>query len=566
MNLKLLICLGVVSLLTACRSYDVSSLIIQDDLKRQIAAGNLRLRIEDEQVPFVADLLLDEDPLIRFAALKIMENNRRREFLNPLLETTLDEDEWVAAEAFHILESYPEWTVTFLEENLAQFGDLLCLNSLSVLESLDRETTPSAVVKLFSTDSERKKNGAARTLAALIDLDDPFMTALRESDDEAMRAGFYRIVAHYGESTLIPLLFQGIGDGSSDVWGACVSGIYGFGEEALPFVDRYIGSDDYLMNLSCLQILEVIQSDRSLPLLLSYYENPNQLLAQKAAIIVKSYGESALDKLEAYLPTDNLTANRLGLWTLREINAPRSLPLYLTLLEEKDSRLENDLILCLDARGPEIFPQLHRFIKDTDERTGVLLLSFLIARQDPNVNRYLLSSFYLIARTEDEPFYRYLDEADLETDTLHDFRSLREAREWGASITRAGYEENRYFLNYIERNRLINEGDILLEKSLKLRRESLAEGDKEKERESRELYADFDRISDLVKRLEDRMKDLPEGEQQRGIKLIASYETSRQAVVDIWLGISPRYRELARLVYDDMGLDMNALLHGVSRS
>ena len=93
------------------------------------------------------------------------------------------------------------------------------------------------------------------------------------------RAGYYRIVGHYGETTLIPLLFDGISDPSPDVWGACISSIYEFGEKAFPFVDRYIQSGDYLMSLSCLQILEAIKSEKSLPMLISFYGNANRMLA-----------------------------------------------------------------------------------------------------------------------------------------------------------------------------------------------------------------------------------------------------------------------------------------------
>jgi HEAT repeat protein len=215
---KILFFLGVIFMLMACRSYDISSLIIQDDLKRQIAAGNLRIRIDKGEVPFVVDLLLDEDPLIRFAALKIMENNRWEDFLFPLLETTLDEDSRVSAEAFRILEAYPDWTMTFLEENLSQTGDLLCLNSLHVLEKFDSPSTINAMVDLFSSESERKKNGAAQSLSKLTTLNGNLMTSLKESDEDYLRAGYYRIIAHYGESTLIPLLFEGINDSSNNVW------------------------------------------------------------------------------------------------------------------------------------------------------------------------------------------------------------------------------------------------------------------------------------------------------------------------------------------------------------
>ena len=62
------------------------------------------------------------NPLVRLAALKVMENNQYDDFLNPLLETTLDEDSRVSREAYRILKAYPDWTLTFLEQNLPDMG------------------------------------------------------------------------------------------------------------------------------------------------------------------------------------------------------------------------------------------------------------------------------------------------------------------------------------------------------------------------------------------------------------------------------------------------------------
>jgi HEAT repeat protein len=562
---KILFFLGVIFMLMACRSYDISSLIIQDDLKRQIAAGNLRIRIDKGEVPFVVDLLLDEDPLIRFAALKIMENNRWEDFLFPLLETTLDEDSRVSAEAFRILEAYPDWTMTFLEENLSQTGDLLCLNSLHVLEKFDSPSTINAMVDLFSSESERKKNGAAQSLSKLTTLNGNLMTSLKESDEDYLRAGYYRIIAHYGESTLIPLLFEGINDSSNNVWGACISGIYSFGEEALPYVDRQIKSNDYLMQLSCLQILEVIKSEQSLPLLLSFYSNPNQLLAQKAAIIVKSYGEAAVPSLIEILPSENNMTDRLALWSLREINSLQALPLYLDLMDLNDPALTPDVLLALNALGKDIYPALQRHMETADPAVAVTLLRFLIERGDLSITESDTCSYYLITGIRESLFESFLDIKEIGREIAVDFRALREALAYGDTLRKVSQGDNLYFSLYREAGNLRNRAENNLQESLRLRREYLKTKDQTLLEKSSDLFKLYEADTSLVREKEKEMTNLPETVQKSGEKLIFDYLKARRTVVDIWLGISPRYRSLADLVYQDLNVDINELIQEVSR-
>ena len=552
--------------LAACRSYDISTLIVQEDLKRQIAAGNLRFRIEEEQIPYVADLLLDEDPLIRLAALNIMENNRYDDFLTPILETTLDEDERVKKEAFRIMEAHPDWTRLFLEENLSTLGDHLCLNALQILTDIGDVSSREAMVGLFASESDRKKNGAAKVLSGQVTLNSPLMEELKNSEDPSLRAGYYRIIGHYNEPTLIPLLFEGIKDENPDVWGACISAIYQFGEKAFPFVDRYIHSGDYLMSLSCLQILEAIKSEKSLPLLISFYGDSNRLLAQRAAIIVQSYGETAVSYLGEGIRDGEEYNNRLILWTLREINSPSALPLYLTLLDLRDPVLEGDILLSLNSLGEEIWEELQKHIRTAEPEVAVELVSLLAQEGDPDLTEDDICSFYLISSVDPDIFESYFSLAGVENETDQDFRSLKRALELGGIFTESLSGENRYFQGYREILDWQDEADRALENALKLRRQAMA-GDEdgtlqEASERNRRIY---DGLTERIRDREASLDRLPLAEQKEGEDLIFRYLDARREAVDIWVGISPRYRNLARLIYQELDEDIEEMIKDVSR-
>ena len=553
-----LLLLPVLLLSGACRSYDISSLISQDELKRQIAAGNLRVRVPEEQIPFVADMLLDEDPLVRLAALKLMENNRYDDFLNPLLETTLDEDSRVSREAYRILKAYPDWTLTFLEKNLPDMGDLLCLNALTVLAELDAPTSRAAMVALFDSDSDRKKNGAAKTLSSLVTLNDPLMEELKSSEDPSRRAGYYRIVGHYGETTLIPLLFDGISDPSPDVWGACISSIYAFGEKAFPFVDRYIQSGDYLMSLSCLQILEAIKSEKSLPMLISFYGNANRMLAQRAAIIVQTYGEAAIPYLGEGIEPGKDYGNRLILWTMREINSPLALTWYLEQLDRRDPALESDLLLSLTSLGESVQPALRAHAGSADPYVAKQLVAMLAEEGDKALVDDRTCSYYLISSLDEEAFSSYFTLSGVGPVVEEDFRQLRRVRDLDRIIRDAEEGNNRYFLAYREILSLQDKADEALKNSLKSRRESLAA-------ESARLMGEYESLKAQIALKESQMDNLPQGEQKTGEEQIFRYLDARREAVDIWIRISPRFRDVAQLVYNDMDQNVDTMMAELTR-
>ena len=552
--------------LAACRSYDISTLIFQEDLKRQIAAGNLRFRIEEEQIPYVSDLLLDEDPLVRLAALNIMENNRYDDFLFPILETTLDEDDRVNKEAFRILEDHPDWTRLFLEENLETMGDHLCLNALQILSAIGEVASREAIVELFHSESDRKKNGAAKVLAGKVALENPLMDELKNSEDPSYRAGYYRIVGHYGEPTLIPLLFEGISDESPDVWGACISSIYQFGEEAFPFVDRYIRSGDYLMSLSCLQILEAVKSEASLPLLISFYADSNRLLAQKAAIIVQSYGEAAVPFLGKGIMDGEDYNNRLILWTLREINSPAALPLYLTLLDLKDPVLEEDLQLSLLSLGEGVREELRNHVQNADPHVAVTLVALLVREGDPLIIKDDACSFYLISAVEEDLFDGYFSLAGIDRETEQDFRDLKRVLELRGILSESFSGENRYFQGYREILELENEANRAMESALKMRRQAMGGDEEGALREAGDRYRRiYEELDGRIQNREAALARLPLSEQKEGEELIFRYLDAREEVVDIWTGISPRYRSLARLVFNELDDDIEDIIKDVSR-
>ncbi|MDC7222638.1 MAG: HEAT repeat domain-containing protein [Spirochaetales bacterium] len=567
MKEKMSLLLAVLMLVSACRSYDISALIYQEDIKKQIAAGYLKIRIEEDQIPYVSDLLLDEDPLIRLAALKIMESNRYEEFLTPLLETTLDEDDKVSAEAYRILEEYPDWTLDFLEGSLETLGDLLCLNALQVLADMGNESSREFIVALFDSGSDRKKNGAARILAGMVDLESPLVEELRTSPLPSHRAGYYRIVGHYGDPSLIPLLFEGIGDDSPDVWGACISAIYRFGEDSFPYVDRYIRSGDYLMSLSCLQILEAVKSEKSLPLLISFYTDSNRLLAQKAAIIVQSYGEGAVPYLGEGIREGEDYNNRLILWTLREINSSQALPLYLELLDLQDPVLQEDLLSSLSALGEPVRDEIRTHIHQADPAVAAALVSLLAEDGDSLLLDDERCAYYLISRVSDRVFDNYFPMSGVEKEAEEDFRSLKRALELNRVLRASLNGENRYFRAYRELLLLRDRADRTLERALELRRESLS-ADDEGELASLSAYSmdEYDRLSREIEAKENELDRLPLSEQKEGEELIFRYLDTRRELVDIWIGISPRFRSLARRIYDELVEDIDDILRDVSRS
>lgn len=531
--------------ITACRSYDISILIYQDEVKKQIAAGNLRVRVNEEQIPYVADLLLDEDPLIRLAALKIMENNRYDDFLVPLLETTLDEDDLVSTEAFRILEAYPDWTLLFLEESLEGLGDLLCLNALKALATIGELSSRQVMISLFSSESDRKKNGAARTLAGLVELESPLMWELIHSEDPFDRAGYYRIVGHYGDSSLIPLLFEGLGDEDPQVWGACISAIYQFGEEALPYVDENIHSEDYLMSLSCLQILEAIKSEESLPLLISFYTNTNHRLVQKAAIIVKSYGARAVPYLSEGIREGDDYNNRIILWTLREINSPLALPLYLKLLDLQVPVLEEDILTSLSALGKEVWDDLRLHVSEADDEVAVTLVSLLAGEGDLGLIDDETCAFYLISRVDSQDFDVYFPMSGAGEEVEEDFRSLKRALVLNRVINVSLNSSNRYFTGYRDLLQREKEADEALEQSLKLRRQGDSEG-------SARLMDQYESLSRKMDFMESALDRLPLEEQKAGEELILQYLEAQEELTDIRIAISPRFRGLADRIYNEL--------------
>jgi HEAT repeat protein len=558
--------LAVLILLSACQSYDIFTLIYQDDIKKQIAAGSLRIRVEEEQIPYVSDLLLDRDPLIRLAALKIMETNPYEDFLNPLLETTLDEDDRVSGEAYRILEAYPDWTLTFLEENLDTMGDLLCLNALDILTILGEPTSREAIIGLFNSSSDRKKNGAARTLAGMVELESPLMLELKSSPDASRRSGYYRIVGHYGDSTLIPLLFEGIKDESPDVWGACISAIYQFGEDSFPYVDRYIHTGDYLMSISCLQILEAVKSEKSLPLLLSFYTDTNRLLAQKAAIIVKSYGEIAIPYLRKGITEEEDYQNRLILWTLREIHSPEALPLYLELLDLQDPVLHGDILLSLSSLGESIWKDLRHHVNDAVPAVGLSLVSLLVDEGDLELLEDTRCAYYFISRIPRDDFEDFFLIHDVENEVEEDFTNLRKALELNGTLKEILFSSNRYFKAYRELLTLQSERDLSLEYALKFRRESIKAGnDDSLMARSEHFMSNYEKFDREVDDKEVELDRLPLGEQKVGEELIFRYLDTRREIVEIWIGISPRFRVLAQLVYNDFAEDIDDMLKEVSK-
>lgn len=545
---------------------DITSLVSQEEFKRQIAAGNLRVRVPEEQIPFVSDMLLDEDPLVRLAALKVMENNRYEDFLYPLLETTLDEDSRVSREAYRILRAYPDWTVPFLEANLDEMGDLLCLNALTVLSGERRETSLEAMIGLFESESDRKKNGAAENLAEWVALDDPLMAELKSSENPSRRAGYYRIVGHYNQTTLLPLLFEGIGDPSPDVWGACISSITQFGEKAFPFVDRYIQSGDYLMSLSCLQILEAIKSEKSLPMLLSFYGNTNRMLAQRAAIIVQTYGETAVPYLGGGIEPGQDYRNRLILWTLREINSPAALTYYLNLLDRNDPVLQPDLLLSLSALGEGVQSDLRNHAASASPRVASLLVTLLAEEGDRALVDDRVCSYYLITTVDDSVFSSYFTLSGVGPVVEEDFRNLRRVLALNGTLKEAEEGDNRYFAAYRDILTLQERAEDALKSSLKLRRDSLtAGGDKDLLASSGRYMAEYEDLTAQIERKERDMDRLPQAEQKAGEDQIFRYLDARKEAVDIWIRISPRFREVAQLVFNELDENVDTMMAELTR-
>jgi len=566
-------------LLTGCQSWDLSDPDLRQSLVQPINEGNFLIKLDDEDIPYLVEMLRDSDPQTRLAALHLAEYNLRESLFTPILEAALDEYSQVSDEALAILLRFSDYFFPWAVNNLNQLDYEILLPTLGLISQENYVQAWPAVKELFWQESKAVNRLAAQTMAQLTYSDDEILEEMRVSEDPVARKAYYQTLYYFDNPDLIPRIIEGLDDSNPQVWGMCVTLLYNYGKRVIPYLQQQLEKKEYRLSLAVMQILEKIRIPEGIPLLIELSGSEYQTISQRSAIQLQVYGSEVFPFFMDAIPKASETQLRGFLWVLDHLEEPEKIAAYSAIIDRNISWATQQALEGLGAFGMDAWEQIRPKILTGGTPMNYQILQFLRNQGDPQLivdlsgNLQKDYAYFLILSSTTQQLTLYLDKAEIperySREILMIHRASEDARRWENLLqvqdnqeeeeSETGEQGLSYLNIYFQWEETRIQAKEKRREARDVNQQYFENYDRELLVKSRELRAESDRLDNEAQLLKQQLESL-ESIDQQGKEQLDQWLEIRQNLTDIWRNLSPSFRSLGELIYRRWGVEPEELL------
>lgn len=559
-------------ILTACQSWDLSDPLLQSALADSILNEGSRVRIRDKDYPFLIEMIEDPEPRIRLTGLKLAEYNLRTDLFIPILGATLDEFPEVSDEARAILNRQGDFFLPWVSPQLKYLDYEILLPALGIIVESSYQESIFYIMELYEMESRAISRAASEAMAGLVEPEDPRLTDLQNREETIYRAAYYQILSYYENPALIPLILQGLEDENTTVRGIAVTSLYGFRDQAIPYLKEAMDNLTLPLAQAIIQFMEQTSIPRGIPLLIGLLDSDYRVLSQRSAILMVHYNELSLPYIETALEQVSEESLPALFWVLDRIDSPKVIPLYTRLLQNENQKIWVPATEGLRRLGKPAWSDLRSVLRITQGQPFYRILALLREQGDPELLagtsgilnqewalQMILSSSYNQIET-------YLNKSGQMNRYGRETLLLKEAAQLASSVqTRENPPETEeedpfvYQELYKSWEKLLDQANLLEIRARESNQSFFSTGDPEKLKQSKNLREESDALKEEARLLENRLELLKERSPEDR-EAIDQYLRQKDRLAEIWQSLSPSFKELGNRIYRIWGMDGESLL------
>lgn len=543
---------------------------LQEQIVDRILAG-AEYRVREEDIPHIRTLMQDDRDDYRLAGLMLALESGNEALYPDIVQAALVENPKTSMLALGKIQSM--WTEFYpLAMNLLRDANPQVRSSgLFLLSRLGGDDKVPIIIDFFADVDADVRNQASLAIWKIADNENALLRKALSSANELVAATAYRTLGYFANMDDIEILVDGFSSSTARIRHEAQLAVLKFGEDALPELHATASDSQnaYRVRLSALDVIGGLRSTVSLPFLMELFDDEDGRIVEKAQAVLGTYGSEAVPAL-ARLYANSAKENRIkALRLMGEIGSSSALPFLAGALGDQSEPVRLVAISSLELYGREAWPAVQKQLSGDDSAGVDTALDYLMNQVDPwlvdgDEGRVNIDALYLMltskSREEIELFLKSGSVTRLKEETI---LALKDVWDLGPSFIELELLNMRgtdiYLYNWRQRELLLAASRQALEDSFDALHDYFVSESQFDLRRSKELREKSGNLEDKAREHERVIESMTEEERIGGEERKVRYEEIRDFLVQTWEFAVPQMRDLAARVYEERGLDAEAL-------
>lgn len=561
------------ALIISCSS--TNDLVLDDPAFRhdmvEAAIAGEEFNITPEDYPEIRGLFADDRSSYRLAGVILAAQTGDDMFLPLIAIAALDPEPEVSSKALEMMQADPEAYRPTLREMLADDDRDIRVGAIRLLAETGDEDQVPLLISLFADPEPAVRNQATLSIRILTDRENPFLREALIDENPLVAAMAIRTLGGYADSRDIPVFIEAFDSGDSGIRREAQLAALRMGESGLPVLHKHVldTGASYRSRLSSLEVIQGLRLPESLEVLMALLVDGDSRIAGKAQSVLGTYGAEAVPALRELYRVSAEDYRIHAIRLMGEIGSASASPTLAEALEDDSPRVRSLAYSVLESFGEDARPALRTRLLQGGSYSVPAALNLLLNGQDPwlaedrngSINTEAL--FLLIVLTDRSRIESYLEQVGATALIEETVLALKEA--WEAGDEFAALEADiaagtdPYLYIWRQREILSVASRDALKQSFDRLHDYFDSQDPQALTDARDIRAESRVMEAEARTLKERMDSFDPAVQRQGQVRLETYRTSRDFLVRTWEYIVPVLRPLAVKVYDDRGLDPDAL-------
>ncbi|AKB52162.1 putative oxidoreductase/HEAT repeat-containing protein [Methanosarcina barkeri str. Wiesmoor] len=328
-------------------------------------------RIGVAGISIISEALKDEDPSVRWSAIKALRNIKSDKAVKPLINALKDEDDdlrWNVAEILGKIKS--DTAVKLLINALKDENSHVRLSAAEALGNIKSETAVQLLINALNDENENVQRGAAEALGNIESETavQPLINALNDENEDVRRSAVEALGKIKSETAVQPLI-NALKDEDDDLrWN--VAEILGKikSDTAVKLLINALKDENSHVRLSAAEALGNIKSETAVQLLINALNDENEDVRRSAVeALGKIKSETAVQPLINALNDENEDVRRSAVEALGNIKSETAVQPLINALKDENEYVRRSAVEALGNIKSETAVQpLINALKDED--------------------------------------------------------------------------------------------------------------------------------------------------------------------------------------------------------
>jgi len=529
--------------------------------------------VTNADIPELLGFTRDENPAVRHMAIFQLQQLNNTSFYEDLLPLLLDNDISVSRNTEELLLKDREDALVVLRKALNNEDSELRYKALDLLVKLeDRESLP-LIIELFDEEQEELVEKAILSASKLADVNDKVLYETLLRPEPALRIGVIKTFNKLRDPTVLGTLLPYFYDPDIKVQNAVKFAFIDFGDESVPYLLNVLNNPAPQTQLAVLGLLEALQNKESILPIINLFGNENERVRARAVNTISTFKENAVDDLGESLESDDKDILLNSILLLGKIRTDEALDYLIPYLDHKDKEIReavfDAILLFTESAGRKLLSIIDRRHKNlySSAVKGLILLRdirLIIDNQTSLFNRNNRSEVLIFNSSLDD-LTSYLNDLSLSGLIVRDFTLIKEISlasllliSSQRTIAESG---SRYTTFYISKNDFLKKSDEALKLSFSYMRDYMSSKNPEDLEEAKKQQEFSNLYKESALNLNDELENYI-GTTEEEKKMIDTFETSRQNIIDFYESVSLNRKILADEILAAFNLNYSDIVSG----